>query len=124
MIKKANYPPVTKVYKVCSYNELICSPAWNNLTGKSAIIYSHFLRKRKFADAGKKGREHKVCTNPRYLIFTYKEAEEDWGITEHQFYMGIRQLVSYGFIDIVRKGGTLWKYKTIYGLSERWKDIK
>lgn len=124
--KVANYPPPDHVYKVCTYNDLICSSAWNQLTGKSAIIYMHFLKKRIFVKSGKNRgkKEAKECINLRKLEFTIAEAEESWGISKFQFREAIKQLIKFGFIDIVQQGGTLWKWKSVYGLSEKWRDFK
>jgi len=101
-------------------------PAAKKLTGKSLYIYLEFLQRRIIhtLNRGKSGKESKVCTNARQLEFTYSDAEKNHDISERQFRAAIKQLVKYGFIDIVQQGGYLCHYKTVYGLSERWRDIK
>ena len=85
----------------------------------------HFLRKRTYGPKiGRQGKKYRPCTNLRKIYFTYAEAENRFNISEYQFRRGIKQLVEYGFIDIVQKGGTQFKYKTVYGLSEKWRDFQ
>ena len=102
--------------------DVINSKAFLSLKGMAAQVYLLFLARRKIVKTGKKGHEKSHCTNSQELEFTYLEAEHKFGITQRRFHKAIDTLIKTGFIDIVRPGGALFKQKTLYGLSDRWKD--
>lgn len=59
-------------------------------------------------------------TNNSEIQFTYKEAEEKWGISSGKFLRAISQLVEVGLIDIAQSGFGLYKDVTLYAISDRW----
>lgn len=102
--------------------KLVKSPAYNRLTGVSAIVYSHFLRKRRmlpFPHKPGKSKKDFYIANDGEIQFTYQEAE-GWGITRPRFTRAIDQLVEFGFIDITRAGSGLQKDVSLYAISNRW----
>jgi hypothetical protein len=97
---------------------LVKSKAWLSLTGISTQVYMLFLLRRQGKKPSKKAKWQ--CTNGRSLIFTYREAEKDFGITPRRFLCAVDQLVEFGFIDIVQPGVPATRVPTTYGLSLRW----
>ena len=102
---------------------LLKSKAWHSLTGISCQVYTDFLLRRKFDKRGAKGQEKWFCWNSQELIFTYREAEIDLGITPRRFTTAIDQLTKVGFIDIVKVGIPAARVPTTYGISERWRKF-
>lgn len=106
---------------------LITSRAWLSLTGAAPLVYLLFRPKcqmQRVRAPGKPGKrsEHLVITNNGQLEFTYVEARDRYGISQRRFLEAIEQLVRYGFLDITRVGGGLFRNKTLYAISDRWKD--
>lgn len=114
--KKKKSSPIIVVEK-----EILKSKAWLGLGGVAPQVYLLFLTKRKIEPTGKKGHQRKVCTNGRELAFTYREAKENYGITQPRFRRAIDDLIDKGLIDVVRSAGGLFKEVTLYGISERWR---
>ena len=83
------------------------SKAWKALSCKAVWVY---------IEMKKKFRGH----NENNLSLTYKEVR--YKMSSATFSKAIKELVKYGFIDIIRLGG-LFKTCTIYGLSSRWVDV-
>lgn len=106
---------------VVDYPEIFNSPAWLSLTGIAPQLYILFLLRRRSTKMGKKGHQKNVITNGRELEFTYRDANEKYGITERRFHKAIDELVNKGLLDIVESGHGLYKQKTKYGISERWR---
>ena len=65
-------------------------------------------------------REKWICTNGDDLIFTYVEAEKEYGITKSRFSRAIGELLAKGFVSIAHRGGGYKQDKSIYALSDNW----
>jgi len=83
-----------------------------------------FLGKRQIAKQGKKGKERPVILNQGKIEFTFLEAEKKYGWSKKQFAAILRELLEKGFIDIAHHGGVRKRDKTLFSLSERWKDYE
>lgn len=114
--KKKKPSPIIVVEK-----EILKSKAWLELGGVATQIYLLFLIRRKVEKIGKKGHERTFFPNSQELEFSYKEAKAKFDITQPRFIRAIDSLIENGFLDIVKPGGALFREKTLYGLSERWK---
>ena len=55
------------------------------------------------------------------IVFTYEDAESEYGVGNKTFSRAIDQLISHGFIDIARVGIGIGGYPTLYSISERWR---
>jgi len=73
-------------------------------------------------EAGPKGRKRWVVDNNGEIEFTYKEAEVKYGLTNRAFSKALRAVHSRGFIDVSKAGGAYRGIKTLYEISERWRD--
>ena len=97
--------------------EVIESAAFRALTATAIRVFLAFrlkIRKRKVA-------RRWVDTNHDELEFPYKEAVARWEIKPWTFRDARDRLIDVGFLDIVETGGGLFKCKTIYALSDRWR---
>ena len=83
------------------------SKAWKSLSCRAVWVY---------IEMKKKYRGH----NENNLSLTYNEVK--YKMSSATFSKAIKELIKYGFIDIIRPGG-LFKNCTIYGLSNRWVEI-
>jgi len=100
--------------------ELILSKAFKELTGTGKKVLLLFLLRRPMEKVNgdgswspKKGAE---------MRFTYKEAENEFGISTSTFYRNSGDLIDKGFIDLIHQGGSLEGDKSLYTMSERWRD--
>lgn len=100
----------------CIPNQLIESPVFLKLTGKSLQVYVFFLKRRKMS----KTNGEWCCDNGRKLTLTYKHADK-MGIKTETFRRAIHTLHDLGLIDVVQHGGGTEKRETVYGLSDRWR---
>lgn len=102
----------------------VTSDAYRALTTSTAChVFRIFLTKCRWEKLQTKpGRREKewVHANNGELQFTYKEAWEDWGISNNRFTRAIDQLVEVGLIDIAHSGFGLHKDVTLYVISDRW----
>jgi DNA-binding PadR family transcriptional regulator len=102
---------------------LVQSRAWLSLTGVAPQVFTIFRCKCQFGDPpGKPGKHRKVILNNSRIEFTYLEAKHKYGIKKSRFTRAIDQLVERGFIDVATIGGGTHKVKTLYAISERWRD--
>ncbi len=102
---------------------LIRSEAFLALTGKAPQVLFIFFTKRrveKLRRLEKHGNRFRV-TNNGELIFTYREAEQKYGMSAGVFRRAIDQLVLVGFLDIEKPGNGLQRDATLYALAERWR---
>ena len=104
--------------------EVFESPAWRELTPTAMRVYFQFMLKRKlervkYPRDGKKFRQ----TNNGEIEFTYKEAKDKHEISEGTFREALERLIEVGLIDIAESGAGLYKHKTLYGISERWRKF-
>lgn len=60
--------------------------------------------------------------NNGHIEFTYQEAYQRFGIPKYSFTRAIDQLVNHGLIDIVSSKAGRRKNKSMYVISERWKQ--
>jgi hypothetical protein len=103
--------------------DLMKSKAFVSL-GTAAIKVYLGLRLRLFVKQKKRkymGKQHYEDINPRNLIYTYDQIQEEWGIKSRSTVTkAIDELVDKGLVDIVRQGSGTFKQTSIYGLSDRW----
>ena len=99
--------------------EMIPSPAFHKLNGRSMKVLLLFLVRRQWKQAGRKGKWY--TTNDGQIVFPYKEAKKKFKIPKSSFARAIDSLVEYGFIDIAHLGGGLIGDCTRYFISSRWK---
>ncbi len=103
---------------------LVKSEAWFSLSGTAMKVFLIFRTKCQFAKRqGKPGKRGPVIINNGEIVFTYDEAEEDYGITRPRFSRALTQLITKGFIDITATGMGVHKVETHYAISERWRDF-
>lgn len=102
---------------------LINSPAFRSLRSCAVHVYLDFLGKRRLKED-----KYRKSRGPRWRIlnngeieYTYSEAEKR-GISKPSFATSIDQLVERGFIDIAETGAGVYRMKTLYSISTRWKD--
>ena len=119
-------------YKKRRYNdmyierEVIFSDAFRKLSGTAIRVYLLFLNKRVMKPY--QGSKQKRSGKGKYYIenngeiqFTYQEAEQKHSIGTGAFRTAIDRLIEVGLIDIARIGSSIFRDKTLYGISERWK---
>ena len=100
--------------------EMILSPAFHKLNGRSMKVLFLFLYRRQWKQAERKGKWY--TTNDGQILFPYKEAKKKFKIPKSSFARAIDSLVEYGFIDIAHLGGGLIGDCTRYSISNRWKN--
>ena len=102
--------------------ELAESAPFRQLSGTAIRIYLAFLTKRQVIKRRvPKKEDFYETTNNGEIVFTYKEAENKHGIKEGTFRENRDRLVELGFIDIAQSGAGIYKCKTLYAISERWR---
>lgn len=102
---------------------LVKSPAWLSLGGTAKDVYLIFRTKCVIVKRqGKPQKRGPVITNNGQIEFTYVEAEEKYGIKPGRFRRALDQLIDRGFIDVAATGMGIFKTKTWYAISERWRD--
>ena len=106
--------------------EMYESRAFYKLKGAAQYLLIQFYGKRKFDQMQNKPgkRMEPVVKNHDSITFTYAEALEKHGIGKSQFTRAIDELLAKGFITVIRQGGAYDHDKTVYGLSEKWRDWK
>ena len=100
--------------------ELILSKAFNELTSTGKTVLLLFLLRRPMERANGDG-----IWSPRKgaeIRFTYKEAENKFGISQSTFYRTLGDFIRKGFIDVLRQGGSLKGDASLYAMSEKWRD--
>lgn len=106
---------------------MVESPVWLSLSGTAIKVYHLFRRKCRFAKRSRRqgkrseGLMERILNNGE-IEFTYKEIEQQRRITAGRFTRAIDQLIEKGFLDVAEQGGGVHKLKTLYGISERWRD--
>jgi hypothetical protein len=102
-------------------------PAWLSLSGAAMPVYLLFRCKCQFAKKNKRpgkrseGLMERILNNGE-IEFTYIEARRKYGISRGRFVRAIDELIEKGFLEITEPGGGVHKQKTLYGISERWRD--
>lgn len=103
--------------------KLIKSKAWLNLNGTAKAVYLIFRTKCRMEKVRRQtGREPWSIANDGEIVFTYREAESKYKITQPRFSRAIDSLIEKGFIDIAKPGKPVAKEATLYAISERWRD--
>lgn len=100
--------------------ELILSKAFNELTNTGKKVLLLFLLRRPMERINGDG-----SWSPRKgaeIRFTYKEAENEFGISQSTFYRILGDFISKGFIDVIRQGGSLDGDASLYAMIEKWRD--
>ena len=105
--------------------EVIMSTAFRKLTGTAIRVYLFFLNKRvmKPFEGGKAKRSGKgkyYIQNQGEIQFTYREAQEKYGISRGAFRDAIDLNIAVGLIDIAYTGMGVCKDVSLYAISERW----
>lgn len=102
--------------------EIVASPAFQALSATAIRVLLTFLMKRRIEKRpGRKRRAEPVILNNGEIEFTYKEALHKWGIKQSAFLDARDRLIDVGFLDIAKDGAGMYKSKTLYALSERWR---
>ncbi len=103
---------------------LIKSLAFRELTATALRVFFLFMLKRSMEKLPiGRGRKTWVIANNGKIEFTYREADCKYGIKEGAFREALDRLVERGFIDIAANRAGLFKVKTLYSLSERWRKF-
>ena len=100
--------------------EMILSPAFHKLNGRSMKVLFLFLYRRQWSLPSRKGKWY--TTNNGEIVFPYKEAKKRFKIPKSSFARAIDKLMEHGFIDIAHLGGSLIGDCTKYSMSNRWKN--
>ena len=103
--------------------QLIKSKAWLSMNGPAVFVYLIFRCRCQIGKArGKPGKREKIILNNGEIIFTYDEAQNEYGITRPRFVRALDELIAKGFIDIAEIGGGVNKATTKYAISDRWRN--
>ena len=117
-MERTNLPK--KSYRLSINQKFVKRPVWISLSGTAKSVYLLFRCKCQMAKPTRRYDDWVVLNNGE-LVFTYKEAERDYGITRPRFVRAIDELVGKGFIDIAQTGMGVHKATTLYGISDRWR---
>jgi len=101
---------------------LVRSKAFLSLTATAIKVLMIFHIKRQMESVGRRGKEQWTIKNNGEITFTYKEAKNEYGISESAFRCAIDELISKGFIEIARTGMGVHKVTTWYSISDRWRE--
>ncbi len=105
--------------------DLLESQAFAKLNGSAIRVLLAFYSKRVLQKhRRRKGRDPVYSvTNNGEIEFTYAEAKAKYGLSCFRFREARDRLVSLGFIDIAETGAGLFKAKTLYSISDRWREF-
>lgn len=111
--------------KIVMEKAMLVSPVWLSLSGTADKVYCLFRCRCVYGRiGGKRGKHNYEHINNGKLEFTYIEAKEKYGIKAGRFVRAIDELVLKGFLDVTEPGGGVHKFKTLYGISERWQNYE
>lgn len=102
--------------------EIIHSESFWELSGTATRVLLVFWTKRQVRNEGSRSNPEYVTVNNGDITFTYREAEQKYGIAKSTFQRAIDQLVDVGFIDVATPGSGLRRGATHYGISQRWRN--
>jgi hypothetical protein len=85
-------------------------------------VLAIFWTKRQMEQLGRKGKKQWNIKNNGEIVFTFLEAEKEYGILTGAFQRAIDELREKGFIDIAASGQGVHKVANLYTISNRWKD--
>ena len=92
------------------------------LNATAIRVYLAFLTKRQLHKRrNPRGGEDWTIFNNGEIEFTYKEAEAEYGIKQGAFRENRDLLVEVVLMDIAQSGAGMYKAKTLYAISERWR---
>ncbi len=102
---------------------LVKSAVWLQLSGTAKSVFLIFRCKCQIEKIkGKPNKRRRVIVNNGEIVFTYKEAQEKYGISAASFRTAIDQLIERGFIDVTVTGAGYRKMTTLYAISDRWRQ--
>jgi len=102
---------------------LLESKAYLALKTPTAVqVLSLFFTKRQLEPIGRKGKDGWRIKNNGQIEFTYLEAQNKYRFSVGKFRTAIDDLIDKGFIDIESSGGGTYKVKTLYRISNRWRN--
>ncbi len=97
--------------------EIYESLAFRELKGSALMVYIGFLSRRILKKKDSGGYE---ITNNGEIVFSYRRAFKELGLSKDRFKAAIDQLIEKGFIDINHHGGGVMREATTYSISSRW----
>lgn len=92
-------------------------------TATAHKVLAIFWKKRQMVQVGRRGKEQWDIANNGMIVFTYIEAEKDYGISPGAFKKAIDELREKGFIDITATGMGVHKVTTLYSIGDRWRKF-
>jgi hypothetical protein len=90
-------------------NRMTESATWTSLSDGAIWLYIELMKKFNFKNGG-------------YDRMTLPVRRVAWRMSSHSYFKRIQELIHYGFIDLVEKGG-LEKKANIYKRSNRWEQV-
>jgi hypothetical protein len=102
---------------------LLKSRAWLSLSGVAPQVYMLFRTKCQMGRRpGKPGKRDWMILNNGEITFSYREAKRQYGITAPRFRRALDDLIEKGFIDVTASGMGVKRVKSLYAISDRWRD--
>ena len=116
------YKKRSKEWNVRISFELLHSKAYLMLSYGPAIKLLSWMHEKIKVEKiqNKRGKQRFQIKDDGKFSFTYKEANHR-GLSGFQLYKGLRELHSYGFLEVQRPGSSLRGDFSIYTLSDRWR---
>lgn len=113
-------------------SDFLLSKAWWDLTGRAQQVLLEFLRKRQITKVGHKIKGKYVketrILNQDEITFTYKEAQDKYGLQGKRFSGILDQLIAHGFIEEANSGLGICKVTTKFRVlvdvdkaEEKWR---
>ena len=102
--------------------KMICSQAFNSLSGKGHIILSYLLSQCRHVEIKrKKGHRSFILTNKDELILPYRSLQASpYKMAYSTITKGIDELLSKGFIKVMEQGGRAKGHVSVYGLIDAY----
>lgn len=109
------------------YHSMLISPQWKALS-KGAMVLYLYCKAQYYAEKSKPVSKYKTLSeSEKARCFTMNKAKRDGYelYSDHagQFQKEMKELLQYGFVDIVEQGKNT-RTKNIYMLSDRWNKPK
>ena len=102
-------------------NDLLDSPAFISLSPLAIKVLILFKRREQREKVGIGKHATWRTKNNGEIRFSYKEAEDNFGINRHSFKRVLDELESKGFIEKCFWGGLLHQF-SLYSVSDKWKS--
>jgi hypothetical protein len=106
-MKKYNRDALNRYVKLD--NRMTESAAWTSLSDGATWLYIELMKTFDFKNGG-------------FERMTLPFRRVSWRMSCHSFKKRIQELIHYGFIDLIEKGG-LYKQPNIYKRSNRWEHV-